>query len=522
MTATKCSNDNPDVWTMVNSINIDNNNNSESATTSTTTTTTAATINCSSSNSSSQFEVSNPLTDQTCSDSYQFYSISNNNTNNIIYNGSQLYNNDNTTNNNNNDCYALSIYNQNNNNNNNNCQFFPTTATNYIDTSVYENNYDLTLRLIQQSIFNPTNFLSLPAVDVNQCVFTDSFGDPIHWRKYFNEPEIIYSPTSSYKVLSLGGKGTFGRVLRCIKLDHGVDPSTPVHLIRNPKHVAMKIIKRQENPSFERQAQSEIAILRQLAAEKAFDEKYNIVRTFEFFRHNNHVCVVFEQLSVNLYEFMKMQNFRALPTDEIRIIGYQILTALLKLNSMGLIHADLKPENIMLIDPVNFPCRIKVIDFGSACYNSQTLCSTYLQSRYYRSPEILLGLPFSYPIDVWSLGCVLAELFLGWPLYPGAMEFDQLNYIVQTQGPPSQRLLDSATKTAKFFDKVQSCSCSGSGCCCYVGCCCGGGGVCGGYQWQIKTPEKYECETGLKYKELRKFQFTSLDGLLNVSNYGLK
>lgn len=94
---------------------------------------------------------------------------------------------------------------------------------------------------------------------------------------------------------------------------------------------------------------------------------------------------------------------------------------------LGLIHADLKPENIMLVDPARQPYRVKVIDFGSASHVSKAVCNTYLQSRYYRAPEIILGLPFSEAIDMWSLGCVIAELFLGWPLYPGSSEYDQVS-----------------------------------------------------------------------------------------------
>ena len=88
----------------------------------------------------------------------------------------------------------------------------------------------------------------------------------------------------------------------------------------------------------------------------------------------------------------------------------------------------------MLVDSKRYPYRVKVIDFGSASHVSKVVPSTYLQSRYYRAPEILLGLPFNEAIDAWSLGCVMAELFLGWPLYPGASEYDQIRYIIQTQG----------------------------------------------------------------------------------------
>jgi len=158
-------------------------------------------------------------------------------------------------------------------------------------------------------------------------------------------------------------------------------------------------------------------------------------------------------LDQNLYDFLKLQKFAPLQLRHIRPIAQQVLTALWKLKSIGLIHADLKPENIMLVDPLRQPYRVKVIDFGSASYTSQALCSTYLQSRYYRAPEILLGRSYSEMIDMWSLGCVLAELFLGWPLYPGSSEYDQLRYICETQGQPSERMLNSASKTQRFFNR---------------------------------------------------------------------
>lgn len=166
-------------------------------------------------------------------------------------------------------------------------------------------------------------------------------------------------------------------------------------------------------------------------------------------------------LEQNLYDFLKQNKFSPLPLKYIRPILQQVLTALLKLKvtvcvyntllfelynkiielfqQLGLIHADLKPENIMLVDPVRQPYRVKVIDFGSASHVSKAVCNTYLQSRYYRAPEIILGLPFCEAIDMWSLGCVVAELFLGWPLYPGSSEYDQIRYISQTQGKGNKR-----------------------------------------------------------------------------------
>ncbi|XP_044036157.1 homeodomain-interacting protein kinase 1 isoform X5 [Siniperca chuatsi] len=174
----------------------------------------------------------------------------------------------------------------------------------------------------------------------------------------------------------------------------------------------------------------------------------------------------------------------------------EVATALMKLKSLGLIHADLKPENIMLVDPLRQPYRVKVIDFGSASHVSKAVCSTYLQSRYYRAPEIILGLPFCEAIDMWSLGCVIAELFLGWPLYPGASEYDQIRYISQTQGLPAEYLLSAGTKTSRFFNRGPDSS----------------------YPlWRLKTPAEHEMEMGIKSKEARKYIFNCLDDMMQVN-----
>ena len=128
-------------------------------------------------------------------------------------------------------------------------------------------------------------------------------------------------------------------------------------------------------------------------------------------------------LSVNLYELIKQNQFRGVNLQLIRNFGRQMLEALVTLKEAQVIHCDLKPENVLL-------CRltsadIKVIDFGSACLQSQTVYS-YIQSRFYRSPEVLLGGPYTCAIDMWSLGCILAELFLGLPLFPGSSQYNQV------------------------------------------------------------------------------------------------
>ncbi|XP_049826145.1 homeodomain-interacting protein kinase 2 isoform X4 [Aethina tumida] len=291
--------------------------------------------------------------------------------------------------------------------------------------------------------------------------------------------EVLYSMTNQYEVLEFLGRGTFGQVVKCWK--KGTN-----------EIVAIKILK--NHPSYARQGQIEVSILSRLSQENA--DEFNFVRAYECFQHKNHTCLVFEMLEQNLYDFLKQNKFSPLPLKYIRPILQQVLTALLKLKQLGLIHADLKPENIMLVDPVRQPYRVKVIDFGSASHVSKAVCNTYLQSRYYRAPEIILGLPFCEAIDMWSLGCVVAELFLGWPLYPGSSEYDQIRYISQTQGLPTEHMLNNASKTTKFFYRDMDST----------------------YPfWRLKTPEEHEAETGIKSKEARKYIFNCLDDIGQVN-----
>ncbi|XP_041746556.1 homeodomain-interacting protein kinase 2 isoform X12 [Coregonus clupeaformis] len=292
--------------------------------------------------------------------------------------------------------------------------------------------------------------------------------------------EVVCSMTNTYEVLEFLGRGTFGQVVKCWK--RGTN-----------EIVAIKILK--NHPSYARQGQIEVSILARLSTESADD--YNFVRAYECFQHKNHTCLVFEMLEQNLYDFLKQNKFSPLPLKYIRPVLQQVATALMKLKSLGLIHADLKPENIMLVDPSRQPYRVKVIDFGSASHVSKAVCSTYLQSRYYRAPEIILGLPFCEAIDMWSLGCVIAELFLGWPLYPGASEYDQIRYISQTQGLPAEYLLSAGTKTTRFFNRVTDST---------------------NYPlWRLKTPEDHEGETAIKSKEARKYIFNCLDDMAQVN-----
>ncbi len=110
----------------------------------------------------------------------------------------------------------------------------------------------------------------------------------------------------------------------------------------------------------------------------------------------------------------------------------------------------MKPENVLLINPQK--AAIKLIDFGSSCFLAERL-HTYIQSRFYRAPEIMLGVPYTSAIDIWSLGCILVELYTGQPLWPGECEKDQLLHIISYLGLPPEQLMQNACRKNLFFEE---------------------------------------------------------------------
>lgn len=154
---------------------------------------------------------------------------------------------------------------------------------------------------------------------------------------------------------------------------------------------------------------------------------------------------------MNLYEFIKAHSFRGFSLKIIRRFSKQILSSLLLLKQRKVIHCDLKPENILLRHPLH--SEIKVIDFGSSCFEHEKVY-TYIQSRFYRSPEVILGMTYGMPIDMWSVGCILAELYTGVPIFPGENEQEQLACIMEVFGPPEKHLIEKSTRKKLFFDSM--------------------------------------------------------------------
>jgi dual specificity tyrosine-phosphorylation-regulated kinase 2/3/4 len=113
------------------------------------------------------------------------------------------------------------------------------------------------------------------------------------------------------------------------------------------------------------------------------------------------------------------------------------------------VHCDLKPENILL-RKIN-KSGIKIIDFGSGCFENEKIY-TYIQSRFYRAPEIVLGIPYNAAIDMWSFGCILYELYVGYPLFPGEDEKDHMALMMEVKGVPPRSVLARSSRRKVFFD----------------------------------------------------------------------
>jgi dual specificity tyrosine-phosphorylation-regulated kinase 2/3/4 len=174
----------------------------------------------------------------------------------------------------------------------------------------------------------------------------------------------------------------------------------------------------------------------------------NFTQSFYF---RGHLCISTELLGINLYEFIKAHEFKGFPLVLIRRFTKQILSSLVLLKGKRVIHCDLKPENILLAHPLH--SEIKVIDFGSSCFENEKVY-TYIQSRFYRSPEVILGMSYGIPIDMWSLGCILAELYTGYPIFPGENEQEQLACIMEIFGPPEKHLIEKSSRRKLFFDSL--------------------------------------------------------------------
>ena len=286
-----------------------------------------------------------------------------------------------------------------------------------------------------ESSRNPRRVLTKPSKGVKNDGYDNDDSDYI---LYVND--ILGSEEGGhrnrYLILDVLGQGTFGQVVKCQNL-------------KTQEVVAVKVVK--NRTAYFNQSMMEVSVLDLLNTKLDKNDDHHLLRLKDTFIHRQHLCLVFELLSVNLYELIKQNQFRGLSTTLVRVFAQQLLNGLALLNKARLIHCDLKPENILLKN-LESPI-IKIIDFGSACDERQTVY-TYIQSRFYRSPEVLLGLPYSSAIDMWSLGCIVVELFLGLPLFPGSSEYNQVSRITEMLGLPPTWMLEMGKQSGEFFEKT--------------------------------------------------------------------
>jgi serine/threonine-protein kinase PRP4 len=258
----------------------------------------------------------------------------------------------------------------------------------------------------------------------------------------FQVGELIGEPGGpQYEVYATHGKGVFSSVLRARDLsrrdhDTGAIPE-----------VAIKVIR--ANETMYKAGQMERVILRKLS-EADPDAKRHCIRMLGSFEYRNHLCLVFEAMDMNLRELTKRYGRGiGLSINAVRVYAQQMLVSLYHLRNCGVLHADIKPDNILVNDRRTV---VKLCDFGSAMFSGDNEITPYLVSRFYRAPEVILGLPYEYPMDMWSIGCVVYELFTGRILFPGKTNNEMLKLMMDAKGPFPKKMVKKAEFAFKHFE----------------------------------------------------------------------
>uniref|UniRef100_A0A3P9JVD8 Protein kinase domain-containing protein n=1 Tax=Oryzias latipes TaxID=8090 RepID=A0A3P9JVD8_ORYLA len=243
---------------------------------------------------------------------------------------------------------------------------------------------------------------------------------------------ILLGRKGVYKVEKFLGEGSYGKVAKCKKL--GTD-----------QVVAIKIIWGS--------GQMEINALEELSQINADD--HNLVKFVESFKYKKYTCIAFEVLDQSLLDFMEKRDFHPLTVEEIRTIAWQLIVALKGLKSVNLVHCDIKLDNIMLVDQVSEPFRVKLIDFGLAEKIGHMRTGATMQNICYRAPEVILGLPLDQSVDLWTVGYILFVLYTGSFIHGWDADYNILRAMVKMQGMPEEKVLNQGVYTTRFFTKTK-------------------------------------------------------------------
>uniref|UniRef100_A0A3P9HV37 Protein kinase domain-containing protein n=1 Tax=Oryzias latipes TaxID=8090 RepID=A0A3P9HV37_ORYLA len=215
------------------------------------------------------------------------------------------------------------------------------------------------------------------------------------------------------------GQGSFGKVLH--------------YKIQNTSEdVAVKFIKRKEG----------LKELKMLKKINAFDPDKNcFLKMLDHFEYKSLICVVFEKLDQTLSDIFLKRNQRPFDVCELRPVAQQLLVALRALKTIGLVHCDIKLNNVMFVNHQSYPYKVKLIDFGLAREKTSLRRLSNIQIVGYKAPEVVFDCPLDEAVDMWSVGCVLAGMYKAKHFYPRTCLYDYIASIIHMQGQPPDNVL---------------------------------------------------------------------------------
>lgn len=238
-----------------------------------------------------------------------------------------------------------------------------------------------------------------------------------------------------YKCREAIGKGVYSTVLRALDMETG-------------SLVAIKLVR--NNETMYRAGLKEIQILKDLAASDP-ELKRHCVRLLSHFEYKHHLCMVFEPLMMNLRELVeRFGPGVGISAQAVRVYAQQLFVALRHQKACRVVHGDIKLDNVLVNQSHN---SVRICDYGTADFIQDCEVTPMLVSRYYRAPEIILGLQYEYGIDLWSTGCCLFELYTGKFLFPGGNNNDMLRLHMEYKGHFSRRVLRKGAFRGEHFEE---------------------------------------------------------------------